>query len=172
MRKLTILAGIAALLAMRPLPCWALLAACNGSSGIGSNGYPGITVTTMVFGTYVGSSPTLMTTNTIGVGCVGVSVPLLYYPPPFTISLSSGVAASFAPRAMAGPGSSKLSYNIYTTAALTTVWGDGTGGSVTQGGGGNILVPTYTFTGYGAIPTGQWVRAGSYSDTILVTVTY
>lgn len=68
-------------------------------------------------------------------------------------------------------GTDRLNYNLFTDASLTSVWGDGTAGAsvvvphVTHGSG-NIPV-----TVYGAIPAGQDVSAGTYSDSVLVTVT-
>jgi len=67
-------------------------------------------------------------------------------------------------------GADRLNYNLFTDPSLTAVWGDGTTGAtvsllhVTHG----TSVPV---TVYGAIPAGQDVSAGTYSDSVLVTVT-
>ena len=92
-----------------------------------------------------------------------------------TVRLSTGSSGSYSPRTMIA-GSQALNYNIYFSTAYTQVWGDGTGGSfygtatltLTAGN------PTQQATGvlYGQIPAGQDVGAGSYLDTIVVTVTY
>jgi spore coat protein U-like protein len=68
-------------------------------------------------------------------------------------------------------GTYSLHYQIYTSAALSTVWGDGTGSSSTVAGG-NGGVASQTLTGYGVISTSQYVTPGSYTDTITVTLTY
>jgi spore coat protein U-like protein len=90
------------------------------------------------------------------------------------VALSAGLSGSYAPRAMTG-GSYSLPYNLYTTTARNIVWGDGTSGTVTltlSGGtssGGRRL---YSQSVYGRIPAGRNVGAGSYSDTIILTVTW
>ncbi|MCB8878295.1 spore coat protein U domain-containing protein [Acidisoma silvae] len=172
MRTLTIILSVAGvLLVMLPRPSQAVLI-CDGGSVLGlPSGAPAVTATPMVFGAYMASLGTPTTiTNTITVACVGAALNLLPYLPAFTITLSAGSSSSFSPRKFTGP-STALSYNIYTTAAMTAVWGNGTGGSVTQAGGNNLFA-SQTFTGYGSIPKGQWVKAGSYTDTITITVTY
>ncbi|MBL0914545.1 MAG: spore coat protein U domain-containing protein [Sphingopyxis sp.] len=90
----------------------------------------------------------------------------------FTVDLSTGASNSYGARTMRS-GANSLTYNLYTTAGRTQVWGNGTGGStrVTQSFSGLLLVDR-TIPIYGRIPAGQNARAGSYSDTIIVTVTY
>lgn len=81
-----------------------------------------------------------------------------------------GSGASFANRKMTS-GSDLLNYNIYTSAARTTVWGDGTGSTATIGGTGTGVAQAVTV--YGRIAGGQTtVPIGSYADTVAVTVTY
>jgi spore coat protein U-like protein len=84
-------------------------------------------------------------------------------------------SANFSPRRMqAGPGN-YLGYNLYTTGAYATVFGDGTSGTQTVTrftsaiGGGQFRATAQVF---GRLPAGQNAAAGLYSDTILVTVTY
>src|SRR5208282_5576256 len=45
-----------------------------------------------------------------------------------TIQLTKGSSSSFSPRTMK-LSTDVLNYNLYIDAALTTIWGDGTGGS-------------------------------------------
>ena len=90
------------------------------------------------------------------------------------VALSTGQSGSYAARRMSG-GSFNINYNLYTSGARTIVWGDGTGGSVTQTlSGGTVSGGTRTFsrTIYGRIPALQNVGAGPYSDTITLTVTF
>jgi spore coat protein U-like protein len=73
-------------------------------------------------------------------------------------------------------GAQLLSYNLYFDAAYTQIRGNGTGGSQ-QGGATFTLTPSAptgstTSVIYGRIPALQDVAAGSYTDTIIVTVTY
>jgi spore coat protein U-like protein len=68
-------------------------------------------------------------------------------------------------------GANLLSYSLYTDAARTNVWGDGTGSTATIGNTGTGAVQNVTV--YGRIPGSQSsAPPGSYADTISVTVTY
>lgn len=84
----------------------------------------------------------------------------------FTISLSSG-AGSFNARQLSS-GSNSLGYNLYTDASRLSVWGDGTGSTTTV----SESATSGNFTVYGRIPADQNVPAGTYSDTVTVTITY
>ncbi|TAM09583.1 MAG: SCPU domain-containing protein [Nevskiaceae bacterium] len=96
-----------------------------------------------------------------------------------SIKLSPGKAGNFSPRRMSGLGSGGLPYNLYTSGSHSVIWGDGTGGSsvlpmtiALTGILGLLASGSATATIYGRIPPGQAVTAGTYSDSILVTVTY
>jgi spore coat protein U-like protein len=143
------------------VPCVAVAATCNVPARPIQ-----VTATTLNFGTYNPASPSATTsTMTATVRCVRVIDTL----PAFVVSLSKGGAPTYNPRRMSS-GANTLDYNIFNQAAFTTIWGDGTGGTLTRsyGGGGNSAAGI----GYGRIPAGQYVAAGSYTDTITVTVTY
>jgi spore coat protein U-like protein len=93
----------------------------------------------------------------------------------FTVLLNAG-SGSFATRLMKN-GASSLEYNLYTTNALATVWGDGTASTATRTGTGTGLSAAgeQTLTVYGSLPNSaanQDAPAGSYLDTITVTVSY
>lgn len=82
----------------------------------------------------------------------------------------SGTGATIATRKMAS-GGNLLNYSLYTDSGRTSVWGDGTSGNVTITGTGNGGAQSTTI--YGRVPSGQTsAPAGSYSDTVAVTVTY
>ena len=84
--------------------------------------------------------------------------------------VGAGSGASFANRRMTA-GANLLNYNLYTTTARTIVWGDGTGGTGLLSGTGNGA--TQNVVVYGRVGSGQTsVPAGSYADTVAVTVTY
>lgn len=132
-----------------------------------------LSTTNVAFGTYnplaYGNTDT---TGTVKVDCGGV-VGLLI---PFNIAISAGSGGSYANRRMKS-GSNWLSYNLYTDASYTTVWGDGS--SATQLINANVtldvlgLAPTQNFVVYGRIPGRQLTTVpGVYSDTISVTLTY
>jgi len=129
---------------------------------------PTVTATTLSFGNYNAATVAATTSNgTVTVRCVSASRTL----PTFTIKLSQGSGASYAPRSMAS-GVNRLNYNIYTSNTYTTVWGDGTGATVLQNYAAAALLNSKSFTAFGQIPANQYVRAGAYTDTITVTVTY
>jgi spore coat protein U-like protein len=84
--------------------------------------------------------------------------------------VGGGSGASYANRRMTA-GANLLNYNIYTSAARTTVWGDGTGSTGTLGGTGTGSAQSVTV--YGRVAGGQsTVPIGSYADTVSVTITY
>lgn len=94
----------------------------------------------------------------------------------YSVALSTGsYASNFSPRKM-GSGANRLAYNLYTSAARSTIWGDGSGGSqevadaltIVLLGGTSADLPVY-----GRIPASQTsTPAGTYTDTVAVTVTY
>jgi spore coat protein U-like protein len=61
-----------------------------------------------------------------------------------------------------------LDYYLYSDSAGGTVWGNtaGSGKAITADG------TAQAFTAYGRIPKNQTVGAGSFSDSVLVTLTY
>lgn len=72
-------------------------------------------------------------------------------------------------------GSQALQYNIYLTSSHTQVIGDGSAGTFAPSDSGTVTAgQAYQVTGfmYGFVPPLQDVAAGSYSDSIVVTVTY
>lgn len=127
-----------------------------------------VTATTMSFGTYNAASPSSTTANaTITVACVDPANDLN----PFSIALSDGNSSTYSPRTMTS-GANTLNYNVYTSAAFTSIWGDGTGGTITVNYNGAGNPNSLSYTAYGRVPAGQYVTPGSYTDTITVTVTY
>lgn len=67
-------------------------------------------------------------------------------------------------------GAHRLNYNLYTAANRAVIWGDATSGTVKVNGTGNGVVVNYGV--YGRIPALQNVHAGSYSDIIIVELTF
>lgn len=123
-----------------------------------------ITTTGVSFGTYdVFDTSPVDSTGSVRYQCSGSTGT-------FTISLGTGSGSTFQPRTM-GSGPNRLSYNLYLDAARTSIWGDATGGtswfmaSVASG-------KPVTLTVFGRIPPGQDVAAGSYTDTIIVTIQF
>jgi spore coat protein U-like protein len=112
------------------------------------------------FGVYDPSSGTALD----GAGNIAVTCTTLTT---FTVSLSTGTGNYSQRRMTSGPGS--LNYNLYVDPVRLLVWGDGTGGSQTVP---SIFVLGANLPIYGRLPARQSPRAGTYLDTIVVTVTY
>ena len=112
-------------------------------------------------GSKIGSDPP--STGNVSVTCNGG---------PYSIGLSvgNGAGASFATRKMTS-GSNTLNYSLYSTADHSSVWGDGTPGSVTVSSPVDAA-GTHDFPVYGLIFAPQSPEAGAYTDTITVTVTF
>lgn len=90
--------------------------------------------------------------------------------PTFNVALSKG-GGSYAQRTMT-KGADRLEYNLYTDAAHMMVWGDGTSGTVVQSLTGFITLGATNYTVYGLMAAGQYPVAGTYDDTITVTVNF
>jgi spore coat protein U-like protein len=149
MKRITILA---ALLSFAPVTAWA---DCTVNIGAPVN-----------FGTYlVFSGSAATSTGYVAVDCNS-------YSGTYVIALSAGVngSGSFSDRLMSN-GTSNLPYQLFADAGYSTIWGDGTGGSVTVSGNCSGSCNT-SYTVYSQIPALQAVSPGSYSDTVQVTVTY
>lgn len=118
------------------------------------------------FGTYLPfSGSPASSTGSVTVSCLLTLT--------FTVSLSAGQygGGNFSNRRMLNAGS-YLSYQLYTTSADTTVWGDGTGGTAVHTCPLCVCVLGCLYTVFGQIPARQAARPGGYLDTIVVTVSF
>lgn len=127
-----------------------------------------VATTNINFGTYdVFSNSPRDSTGTVSVDCDEA-------PPPIVVikigpSFHSG---GFNPRQMRHTTrSDKLNYNLFTDSSMSVIWGDGTRGTATASN--KVTKNKLWFTTiYGRIPAGQDVSAGTYSETISVTITW
>lgn len=71
-------------------------------------------------------------------------------------------------RRMTDGSTSFLSYSLFQDASRTEIWGNTSGTGVTHVGTGTENAITI----YGRVSAGQNVPAGSYSDTVVATVTF
>ena len=123
-----------------------------------------ISATPVTFGSYnVFATTPLDAAGQVTFRCVGPPVPRV------RITLGAGGAPSFSPRRLQ-LGGQTLSYNLYLDGARTVIWGDGTGGTqffllANPQNGQSVAVPVY-----GRVPAGQDVSAGSYTNTVTVTI--
>ncbi len=137
-----------------------LITACLLLASIDASADCSVAVNGLIFGDYdVFNSSHTDSTGTITVSCSAETA--------YTLKLSAG-NGSFSERLLLD-GSHSLSYNIYTDAARSLVWGDGSGGSVTQSGNTDTSAE---HTAYGRIPARQNVYPGTYVDSIVVTLEY
>lgn len=85
--------------------------------------------------------------------------------PSLRVSMGPGLGAAQASSRRLLNGAASLSYNLYTDAAHTQLWGDGLGGTVAPIAAANSML-----TVYGRIPAMRPPAAGSYSDQVEVTI--
>ncbi|HZZ92377.1 MAG TPA: spore coat U domain-containing protein [Usitatibacter sp.] len=126
-----------------------------------------ITTSSVAFGAYdpiaANSSTALDNTGTVSTTCTSGSSP--------TITLdqganpASGSTASTPLRQMKS-GSNVLGYQLYSDSTRSTVWADT--GVATPAADGTLQANTV----YGRIAGGQNQPVGSYSDTVVATVTF
>ena len=123
------------------------------------------------FGVYDPFSPAHTdSVGTITVTCGGLAGSGIAY----TIRIGTGGSGVYGPRTMRDGVAWQLSYNLYTDAARTLVWGDGTGASRVVADGYAIQGRgvTRSYPVYGRIPSRQNVAPGRYVDSLVVTLEY
>jgi spore coat protein U-like protein len=111
-----------------------------------------------VFATAANDSTGSITLNCLSIGSVAVAI-------------NRGGASTFAPRRMV-KSTEALHYNLYLDAARTIIWGDGSSGTQMHIEVNPPLNQDVTLTMFARIPASQDVSAGSYSDSVTVTVNY
>lgn len=119
----------------------------------------------VAFGAYSPSASTALdSTGAVSVYCtVGTN---------YALALNVGTGGgTYVSRRMTS-GSNQLTYNLYTTAARSTVWGDGSASTGTISGTGTGLLTAATHTIYGRMGISQDSPPGAYSSTITVTLNF
>lgn len=112
--------------------------------------------TTVAFGTQAQTTVGAVdSTGTVTVTCVGAT--------PYNVLMGPG--ANFSGGRRMAAGTNYVPYQLYRDSARSQAWGQ-TIGTDTETGSG-----TTTFTVYGRVPSVAFA-AGSYTDTVLVTVDY
>lgn len=145
---------------------------CGGTSG--SVNFPFIVQATVVPQCFVSASPLnfgsnvgLLTsavnaTTTLGVQCSNGT--------PYNVGLDAGLngGGNISARKMI-LGANSVAYQLYQNSARTAPWGNTLGTNTVAGtGNGN----SQGLTVYGSVPVQPTPPAGTYSDTIVVAVTY
>lgn len=121
-----------------------------------------VSATLLDFGTAGILQSDIDSTNTLSVTCTATT--------PYSVSLNGGLTGASDPtqRQMTRPGGS-ITYGLYRDAGFNQPWGDSIG-SNTLAGVGSGLAQIYTV--HGRVPPQPTPGPGTYSDTVVVTVTY
>ena len=114
----------------------------------------------LTFGTYANAQ--LDGSATITVNCSNTAA--------YSVALDGGANLSGSTRRMVGSAAQYLAYALYSDSSRTSLWGDGSGlGNKVSGVGTGS---NQTLTVYGRVSASQLVTPGSYSDTVVVTLSY
>lgn len=163
MRKIAL--GFAALAATTAAPALAGTATNNMPVSVNVLNSCTVSATPMAFG-----SPTAIggvdidTTSTVSLVCTNGAN--------YDVALDRGLNASGTQRRMSNGAATPVfvNYGVFKDAARTTDWGAGVGATQAGNAGASGLV---SLTAYGRIPaSAASVGAGTYTDTVTVTVTF
>ncbi|WP_319000775.1 MULTISPECIES: spore coat U domain-containing protein [unclassified Burkholderia] len=122
-----------------------------------------ISATNVSFGTASLLSGSLTASGSITAQCTNGDA--------WQIALNGGGSGSVTARQMQrSGGGGAIGYGLYTDAARSIAWGDGTGGSSTVTGVGTGTSQVVTV--YGAVPAQTTPAPGNYSDTITATISF
>jgi len=125
-----------------------------------------LSVPALAFGNYnVFSGAPLDTSTAIAFHCDAVGGATI------VIELSRGSSLTFLPRTLKF-GAFVLEYNVYRDASHTSVWGDGSSGTSSLGPLQPLNDLDDSRSVFGRIEPGQNAHAGSYTDTLIVTVIF
>lgn len=158
--------ALATLFATSPISDFAATQSANFQAQATLNATCILFTTNVNFGTV---SPSLTGFNTAN----GIITVLCTRGTNYTMQINSGSSNSFATRSMTGQTSGntdKLNYNLYTDTSYTRVLGDGTTSTYDIQGSGTGNNQYYTM--YGGILLNQFLRPDSYTDNLVITMTY
>jgi spore coat protein U-like protein len=116
--------------------------------------------TTLDFGTQGPLTAAVDNTSTITVTCTDGA--------DYNVGLGGGGSGDTGARVMTN-GTDNISYQLYSDSSHSNKWGDAIGTDTVASTGTGT---TQTFTVYGEVPAQTTPPAGTYTDTVAVTVTY
>jgi spore coat protein U-like protein len=124
-----------------------------------------VTINDLDFGTQTTLTPAIPGSTTGHVNCTGIG------PVSVDLDIGTGTGATYAARKMTNSANT-IDYSLYTDAAHTSVWDDGTTSHFTKtstGGGASDNFTVYGLTAAGQDPKPVGV---TYSDVITATVNF
>jgi spore coat protein U-like protein len=129
------------------------------------------TISGLTFATSSALTSNVDTTGSISAQCTNTT--------PYSIGLDNGANATGSQRRMfSAAKGGYISYNLYTDAARTSAWTASTSASSCTSGGGTCALGTGTgatqpaVTVYGRVPAQTTPATGTYTDSVVVTVTF
>lgn len=122
-----------------------------------------VSATQLSFGSLGVLSATTTSSNTVSVRCTPTT--------PYTVGLNNGLNGTSPTDRKMAKGAERVTYGIYKDDQGAQPWGEVAQGlSFVRSGTGSGSAQTYT--AYGRLPAQQTPSPGSYSDTVVTTVTY
>jgi len=121
-----------------------------------------VSATSVNFGSFANLNSAVSGTGTVIVQCTNGS--------PYNVGLNAGTGtdATVSARLMT-KGSYTITYSLYQNSAHTTVWGSTIGTNTVSGTGTGS---NQSITVYGLVPVQTPPAAGTFTDTVVATVTY
>lgn len=164
MRKIAF--GFAAVAAVLASPAFAATATNTMPVSVDVINSCTVAATPMAFGapTAIGGA-NIDTTSTITLACTNGAT--------YDVALDNGLNSASGQRYMSNGAATptKIPYNVYKDAARSQAWGSTTGTNTAAGTAG--VSGLVSLVAYGRIPASATsVGAGSYTDTVTVTVTF
>ena len=89
---------------------------------------------------------------------------------PYTVALDGGLSGATNPaQRKMSQAAQTITYGLYQDAGRATPWGDSAGVNTAAGTGSGLA---QTFTVYGRVPAQNTPAPGTYSDTVVMTISY
>jgi len=121
-----------------------------------------VNASTLNFGSTGVLRSSLDATSTVTLTCTNAA--------PYTVALDGGLSGATNPaQRKMSQSSEQVTYGLYQDSARTQPWGDSVGTNTAAGTGSGLA---QMFTVYGRVPAQTTPSPGTYSDTVVVTVTY
>jgi spore coat protein U-like protein len=121
-----------------------------------------VSASTLNFGSAGVLRAALDATGSISVTCTNAA--------PYTVALDGGLSGATNPaQRKLSQAAATITYGLYQDSGRATPWGDSVGVNTMAGTGSGL---PQTFTVYGRVPTQNTPAPGSYSDTVVLTISY